>query len=448
MRKGKAMISKIIRFFEEDIWKIRLKDLPAVKAYPIRYLRVAALAFRRFVDDQCSQKASALTYYSLLSVVPVLAMGFGIAKGFGLETMIEKQVMEMAEKANWQPDFVDKILSFSHTLLENAKGGLIAGVGVILVFWTVISIMGHIENSFNDIWEVKKPRTLQRKFSDYLSVMILGPILLIISSSVAVLVATQIKVIVQKVSFLGVFAPVITFLLQLLPYVSIWTLLTVVYLLMPNTKVPLKSGILAGVATGTIYQIVQWIYIKFQIGVSGYGAIYGSFAALPLFLAWLQLSWMIVLFGAEIAVAHEHYETYGYHPDYSRVSLSSKKLFALRIFHLLVKKFSHGEKPLTVAQISHTLEIPVRLVRSLLHELMGAGLVTETVTEKGHEVAFQPARTIENITVKHALDAYEQHGTPSLPLTASEEEDRIQTHLRRISDLIEKAPDNVALKEI
>ena len=442
------MISKITHFFEEEMWRIRLKDLPSVKAYPIRYLRVTALAFRRFCDDQCSQKASALTYYSLLSVVPVLAMLFGIAKGFGLEKMIERQVMEMAQKANWQPDFVDKILGFSHSLLENAKGGLIAGVGVILVFWTVISIMGHIENSFNDIWEVKKPRTLQRKFSDYLSVMIIAPVLLVISSSVAVLVATQIKVIVQKVSILGVFAPVITFLLQLLPYVSIWTLLTVLYLLMPNTKVPLKSGILAGIATGTIYQIVQWIYIKFQVGVASYGAIYGSFAALPLFLAWLQLSWMIVLFGAEIAAAHEHYETYGLHPDYSRISLSSRKRLALRIFHLLVKKFSQGEQPLTVAQITHTLEIPVRLVRSLLHELTGAGLITETVIEKNNEVAFQPGRTIEGITVKYALDAYEQHGTEPISLSASGEEDRILTHLRRISDLIEKSPENVTLKEI
>jgi len=443
------MASRIMLFFEEDLWKIRLKDLSPLKAFPVRYLRVAVLALRRFVDDRCSQKASALTYYSLLSLVPVLAMVFGIAKGFGLQKLIERHLMEMAEKANWQPEFVDRLLGFSNALLENAKGGLIAGAGVVLVFWTVISIMGHIEDFFNEIWEVKKSRTLRRKFSDYLSVMILAPILIIISGSASVLVATQIKGIVQKVSLLGVFAPMITVLLQLLPYASIWILLTGLYLLMPNTKVPPKSAILAGVITGTIYQIVQWIYIKFQIGASSYGAIYGSFAALPLFLGWLQLNCMIVLLGAEIAVAHEHHETYGYHPDYSRISLSSKKLLALRICHLLVKKFSKGEKPFTGAQISHTLEIPLRLVRSLLHELIGAGLVTETVAEKGHEIAFQPARTVENITVKVAIDAYEQHGEGPAPLeTSSTEEEGILTHLRRLSELFEKSPDNVALKEI
>ena len=443
------MASRIMLFFEEDLWKIRLKDLSPLKAFPVRYLRVAVLALRRFVDDRCSQKASALTYYSLLSLVPVLAMVFGIAKGFGLQKLIERHLMEMAEKANWQPEFVDRLLGFSNALLDNAKGGLIAGAGVVLVFWTVISIMGHIEDFFNEIWEVKKSRTLRRKFSDYLSVMILAPILIIISGSASVLVATQIKGIVQKVLLLGVFAPMITVLLQLLPYASIWILLTGLYLLMPNTKVPPKSAILAGVITGTIYQIVQWIYIKFQIGASSYGAIYGSFAALPLFLGWLQLNCMIVLLGAEIAVAHEHHETYGYHPDYSRISLSSKKLLALRICHLLVKKFSKGEKPFTGAQISHTLEIPLRLVRSLLHELIGAGLVTETVAEKGHEIAFQPARTVENITVKVAIDAYEQHGEGPAPLeTSSTEEEGILTHLRRLSELFEKSPDNVALKEI
>lgn len=443
------MVSRIMLLFEEDLWKIRLKDLSPLKAFPVRYLRVGVLALRRFVDDRCSQKASALTYYSLLSLVPVLAMVFGIAKGFGLQKLIERHLMEMAEKANWQPEFVDRLLGFSNALLENAKGGLIAGAGVVLVFWTVISIMGHIEDFFNEIWEVKKSRTLRRKFSDYLSVMILAPILIIISGSASVLMATQIKGIVQKVSLLGVFAPMITVLLQLLPYASIWILLTGLYLLMPNTKVPPKSAILAGVITGTIYQIVQWIYIKFQIGASSYGAIYGSFAALPLFLGWLQLNCMIVLLGAEIAVAHEHQETYGYHPDYSRISLSSKKLLALRIFHLLVKRFSKGEKPFTGAQISHSLEIPVRLVRSLLHELIGAGLVTETVAEKGHEIAFQPARTVENITVKVAIDAYEQHGEGPAPLeTSFTEEEGILTHLRRLSELFEKSPDNVALKEI
>jgi membrane protein len=278
--------------------------------------------------------------------------------------------------------------------------------------------------------------------------MVLGPFLLIISSSATVLVASQVKVIVTKIAFLGAFGKAVLLLLNLLPYVSIWTLLTMLYLIMPNTRIPVRSAIVGGIFAGTIAQIVQWIYIKFQIGVASYGAIYGSFAALPLFLGMLQMSWMIVLFGAEIAYAHEHSETFGFHPDYSRISVSSKRLLMLRIFHLLTKKFSLGEEPLSAVQIAHALEIPVRLVRQLLNELTTVGLVVETVRGMKSEIAFQPGRTIENITVKVALDEYEKYGITKIPDYQSEEADKISKYLKQISETVAKSPSNVLLKEI
>ena len=442
------MISRIILFFNTGIWEIRLKDLSPLKTFFIKYLRIILLASRGFIRDDCQKTASVLTYYSLLNIVPVLAVAFAIAKGFGLEKLIEKQILQMADKANWQADVTNQIISFSHNLLEQAKGGLIAGIGVVLLFWTVISILGKIEESLNDIWEVGKSRTLIRKFSDYIAMMVFAPVLLIISSSATVLVASQLKVIVNKIALLGVFSSVIFFLLNLLPYVSIWVLLTMLYILMPNTRIPLRSAILGGITAGTITQIVQWLYIKFQIGAASYGAIYGSFAALPLFLAMLQMSWMIVLFGAEIAHANEHYETFGFHPDYTRMSVSSKKLLMLRVFHLLTKKFSLGEKPLSAHQIAHTLEIPVRLVRQLLHELSEVGLVVETSKGIKSEVAFQPGRTIENITVKFAMDEYEKYGMTNIPDNPSDEAEKISKYLKEISETAERSPANVRLKEI
>ena len=442
------MISRITNFFKTGIWEIRLKDLSPPKTFFIKYLRIILLASRGFIRDDCQKTASVLTYYSLLNIVPVVAVAFAVAKGFGLEKLIEKQILQMADKANWQADVTNQIISFSHKLLEQAKGGLIAGIGVVLLFWTVISILGKIEESLNDIWEVGKSRTLVRKFSDYIAMMVFAPVLLIISSSATVLVASQVKVIVNKIALLGVFSKVIFLLLNLLPYVSIWVLLTMLYLVMPNVRIPLRSAILGGITAGTITQIVQWIYIKFQIGAASYGAIYGSFAALPLFLAMLQMSWMIVLLGAEIAYANEHYETFGFHPDYSKMSVSSKKLLMLRIFHLLTKKFSLGEKPSSVSQIAHALEIPVRLVRQFLHELSDVGLVVETAKGIEGEVAFQPGRTIENITVKFALDEYEKYGITKIPDYQSDEAEKISKYLKDISETIEKSPANVRLKEI
>ena len=442
------MISRIARYLAAGIWEIRLKDLPLIKAFFVKALRILLLASRRFVTDNCQKTASVLTYYSLLNVVPVVAVAFAIAKGFGLEKLIEKQIVQIGENANWQPDITNQILTFSHNLLDQAKGGLIAGVGIILLFWTVISILGKIEESLNNVWEVKQSRTLIRKFGDYIAMMVFGPLLLVVSSSATVLVASQVTLILTKISFLGVFSKVILFLLNLLPYVSIWVLLTLLYLIMPNTVIPLRSAILGGIAAGTIVQIVQWAYIKFQIGVTSQGAIYGSFAALPLFLAWLQISWMIVLFGAEIAHANEHYETYGFYPDYSRISFSSKKLLMLRIFHLLIKRFALGEKPSSVQQIADALEIPVRLVKSLLQELSEVGLVVETAGGAKGEVAFQPGRTIENITLRLALDEYEKYGVTRIPDYRSDDAEKIAGHLKDISETIEKSTGNVRLKEI
>jgi len=442
------MVSRFLNFFKTGIWDIQLKNLPPLEAFLVRCLRVILLAFRGFMRDNCQKTASVLTYYSLLNLVPVVAVAFAMAKGFGLEKLIEKQILQMADQANWQADITNQIISFSHNLLDQAKGGLIAGVGVILLFWTIISILGKIEESLNEIWEVKKSRSLVRKFSDYITVMVLAPVLLVVSSSATVLVASQVKAIVNKIALLGVFSKVIFLLLNLLPYASIWVLLTMLYMIMPNTKIPIRSAVLGGVAAGTIAQIVQWIYIRFQIGVASYGAIYGSFAALPLFLAMLQTSWMIVLFGAEIAHANEHYETYGFHPDYSKLSVSSKRVLMLRIFHLLTKKFSAGEKPLGAHQIAQILGIPVRLVRQFLLELIEVGLVVETATGTKSGVAYQPGRTIENITVKIALDEYEKFGTTKIPDDPSDESTKILKYLRDISDTIEKSPPNVRVKEI
>ncbi len=442
------MFSQMVKFFNTGIWEIRLKDLPPIKALGIGYLRVFLLASKEFFKNRCQRTASVLTYYSLLNVVPVVAVAFAIAKGFGLEKLIEKQILQMAEKANWQSDITHQILMFSNRLLDQAKGGIIAGVGVVMLFWTVISILGKIEESLNNIWEVKKGRTLVRKFSDYIALMVFAPVLLVISTSATVLVAGQVKLIMGKIALLGMFSSIIIFLLNILPYVSIWFLLTLVYLVMPNTRIPIKSALIGGISAGTITQIVQWLYIKFQIGAAKYGAIYGSFAALPLFLVTLQISWMIVLFGAEISYANEHYETYGFHPDYSRLSFASKRKLALEIFHLLVKKFSQGEKALTARNISGLLEIPVRLVRQLLYELIEVGLVVETVTEKKSEPTFQPGRPIENLTLKEALDAYDHRGIITDAFRHSDEAEKITNYLKSISEVSERAPGNVVVKEI
>ncbi len=440
-----AKLAQLIHFLKVDIWRIQVHKLPKTQSFWIKQLRIMLLALRGFDEDKCQLRASALTFYSLLSIVPFVAMAFGIAKGFGIEKLLEKQLYE---KLTGQEEVVGRIISFSQSLLETTKGGLIAGVGVAVLFWTVIKVLGNIESSFNDIWGIQKARTWGRKFSDYLSIMLICPLLLIMSSSVTVLVTSQVTLVVEKIAFLGVFSPLIFSVLSLLPYCVIWVLFTYIYIFMPNTRVQFKSGLFGGIIGGTIYQLVQWLYIAFQVGVAKYGAIYGSFAALPLFLVWLQTSWIIVLFGAEISFAEQNVETYELEPDCLKASHSLKRTLALKIVQMCVKNFHLSLKPWTAAAIVKEIEIPIRLLRQILFDLTEAGVLTEVKLEEGRETGYQPAFDIDALTVMKVNEILDDKGINEMPVIHSHEIEKIQQCLQFFRTQAEKAPENLLLKNM
>lgn len=439
------MITRFIRFITHDIWRISLKKLPRRRSLLIRQLRVVILAMRGFDENKCLLRASALTFYSLLAIVPVVAMAFGITRGFGIEKILESQLIA---RFQGQEEIARRIIEFAYSLLERTKGGIVAGIGVVLIFWTVVGVLSNIENSFNDIWGIKKARSFVRRFSNYLAIMLVSPIFLIVSGSIMVAITNQLKLITEQIAILGVIGPFIFFVLKLVPYVVIWILFSFIYVFMPNTKVNLKSGILGGIIAGTIYQLMQWVYIKSQIIVVRYGAIYGSFAALPLFLIWLQLSWLIVLFGAEVSFAYQNVETYEFEPDCLRASHSFKKLVSLRITHLLVKNFSSGKKPMISTQISHELEAPIRLVNEILYELVESGIINEIRLDDEKTVVYQPAKDLDRLTVKYVIDALESRGSDNIPVVKTQELYKISECLKAFSREVEKSSANIPLKDI
>ena len=445
MQMIKETIIKFITFIRVDIWRIRLDDLPFGKSFLIKQLRIIILAFRGYDEDRCLLRASSLTFYTLLSVVPVVAMFFGVAKGFGFEKRLEKQLFE---RFPGQEEILGQVISFANSLLEQTKGGLIAGVGLLVLFWSVLKVLGHIEMALNDIWEIKQQRSWGRKFSDYLSIMLIAPILVLMSGSATVFITTQVTQIAQKVELLGVISPLISFLLKFAPYVLIWALFTILYIIMPNTKVNLRAGLLGGVVAGTLYQIAQGIYISFQIGAARYHAIHGSFAALPLFLMWVQISWWIVLFGAELSFANQNVDTYEYEPDSLKVSPGFKKLLTLQIAHLLIKKFANGDKPLTDIQISDQLAMPIRLVHSILFDLVASDLVSEIRTKADKEFAYQPARDINKMTIQYVLQALDHKGTEDIPVSKTDDYQALSEALQDFSESMQESTANKLLKDI
>lgn len=438
-------ISSFVRFLKSDIWRVRSRDLPLSESLLIMALRVLVLTYRGFTEGKAALRASALTFYSLLSIVPVAAMIFGIAKGFGFQKNLEEILLKQFQG---QEEVVTRVVSFAQALLENVKGGLIAGIGLLILFYAIVKILTHIENAFNDIWGIKKGRSLGAKITDYISLIMITPVLFILASAMTVTITSGARLIVERISLLGALSPLIFFVLKFLPYCVLWILFTFIYIFIPNTKVNFRSGLLAGILAGSLYEIFQWVYISFQIGVAKYNAIYGSFAALPLFFVWLQFSWLIVLLGAEISFAHQNVETYEFEQDCMMVSHAFKRLLSLRVVHLLIAHFAEGLKAWSAVELSHKLEIPMRLMQQILFELLSAGVISEVRTDDDKGLAYQPALDPDRITIKYVMDSLDRQGCDNIPVAQSDELKRLRENLKAFGDLIESSPANVRLKQI
>lgn len=437
------LVSRIRDFLEYDVWNIRSRKLAHSRARLLRMARILLLSFKKFRLDACELRCSALTFYTLLSIVPLAAMAFGVAKGFGLENVLEKQLLE---KFPLQQDVFLQIFAFANNLLDQTKGGLIAGVGLLVLFWAVVRMLGSIEEAFNKIWEVAAARNFVRKFTDYLSIMLICPVLFITSSSVNVFIQARFPLLLAKISFLGPAVFPLIILLKLLPFVVVWFLFTFIYAFMPNTRVRMASAFFAGIAAGTVYQVVQIVYIAFQIGVSQSNAIYGSFAALPLFLVWLQISWRIILFGAEISFASQNVENYERQDDYRRVSLSFRKTLWIVVLQTIVRRLKLGEQPLSREDLSCMLDMPLGLAGDILNDLTGAGLISETCRKD--RTYYLPGRDINGLTIQNVLDAMEQKGLDKIPMEENSSFRQISASLKQFNDLLQKSPANKLLKEI
>ena len=439
------MIQKVLDFLKKDIWRLSLKDRPKYETILIKLARILLLAFRGYDEDKVSLRSSALTFYSMLSVVPVAAMVFGISKVFNIEKNLTSYLNKQFEG---QKEVLEYIIEFANSMLNNTKGGLIAGIGGLVLIWSVLKVFSNIESSFNAIWQIRKGRNWFRKFSDYISMLLIAPILLVSSSGATAILTSSIGDLVKEVAFFSVIGPLILFFVKLIPYVLIWLLLTMVFMVMPNTKVKFKSAFIASVISGTIFVLVQWLYIHFQVGVSKYNTIYGSFAALPLFLIWLQMSWLIVLFGAEISFAVQNVEKYEFEPDTHNLSTYSWKVLILMVAHLLIKNFAKGEKAMTAAEISKKLEIPIRLVHDIVYKLVDSNVLSEISTQHEKENAYQPSQDINNLTVSYIINAIDHCGTDKILAVASTEKDHIIKILNDFDIATQNSKGTILLKDI
>jgi len=409
-----------------------------------KFKKVIVFAVKEFRADRCDLRASSLTLFTLLSIVPVMAMAFGIAKGFGFKEILEERVLELFAG---QEEVIQNVLTFSTNLLEKTKGGLMAVLGILLLFYSLIKLIGHIENAFNKIWWVRDDRPLVRKFTDYIAISITAGFLIIFSSSANIFIATYL---VKFLSFFNLpqnIENLISLGLNIFPFLTIWILFIFFYLFIPNKKVEIKAALAGGIIAGTIFQLAQMTYLKFQVGVSNYNAIYGSFAALPLFLIWLQASWAIVLFGAEIAFSWENTEALETQDiEYNKISIRVRKLIVLRIVHLCVKRFAKSQPPASDMDIASEIKIPLKIVKVLLSKLVECNILLQT---NGTETTgYVPARDIEGFTIVDVLTAFEKRGDDIIRIGDTKEFQILEQSVNAFTDACKKSSGERNFKEI
>ena len=434
-----------LKKLNDTIWNTPLSEISKGRTFVLKQLRIFILAVRGFSNDKAQLRASALTFYSLLSVIPVAAIAFAIAKGFGLDQKLQQLLID---KFQSEQEVLKWLLQNASNAIEKTKGGYIAGIGVIILFWSVMSLLNHIESSFNHIWQIRSARPWYRKFTDYLTIMLIAPVFIILSSSLTVFISNGLNDFMVKAPILDFFKPVISFLFQLAPYFLNWITLTILFIIMPNAKVKFLPALISGIISGTILQGIQWLYIDLQFGITKLSYIYGSFAAVPLFIVWLQTSWSVVLLGAEISFANQNISRYEMESEALNVSNYQKRALIVMIMHIIIRNFSLGEKPISAEYIGANLKIPVRLARDILQDLSSANLVSVIHENGAIERLYQPALDINRLTVSFVFSRLDKHGIEQIMVIRNKDYEKVISMLEKFDKLVAKSDANILIKDL
>ncbi|MDE5869641.1 MAG: YihY/virulence factor BrkB family protein [Muribaculaceae bacterium] len=336
--------------------------------WKVRFIKTMNLSVNSFLDRGLQIRSMALTYYTVLSLVPALALLVAIARGFGLNDTMQQELYTMFPS---QAKVISTCLKFVDSYLNEATSGVFVGVGIVMLLWTIISLLSYIEDAFNTIWDVKEGRSLYQKITDYIAICLIIPVLMLCSSGVSIFMSTTIQNVI-KLPFL---TQGMNIILEMVPLFLAWLAFTFSFYFIPTTKVNFKYAMISGAVSAIAFQILQMLFVNGQIYVSKYNAIYGSFSFLPLMLVWLQFSWMILLAGCVLTYSLQNVFTFNFLGDVGQVSNRSWHSMALITMCVVVQRFIKEEKPLSNQEIAARYNLPVRVVNRVAAKLLEANLI-------------------------------------------------------------------------
>ncbi len=405
-------------FFTETIFnrEDRSWENP-VKRTLVRIYKLIFYMVRGMLNHGTLIRSAAMTYYTITSLVPIVAVAFALVKGFGLADTLVGSLYGLFPQ---YPEVIDYVVSFAENALARTQGGLMASVALLMLFWSVIQLFSAIESAFNNIWEVKTTRSIARQWSDYLAVTLIVPILWI----VAYATGSHLEDVLRDTWYFNLLS-------RLLSMLFMWLMFTLLYLIIPNAKVKFTSALTAGIVAGTIFLLFQWGYVYLQKSMTSYNAIYGSFAALPLFLLWVQISWQILLIGGELSFAFQNITRFGEEHEWQRISYDQRRKVMLATMLIIVRHFQSRGGALSAAEIRRELNLPTRIINDVLFQLTKAGqLIDARKNEDEREASYAPAYDIAQMSIYGVLSAVENHGDNPLEFDA-------ESDLRRVEEILD-----------
>ena len=433
-------LSDIITFFTDTVFRKGAGEYRnpvarwAVRQYKLLFYTVQGLS-----SHGTMVRSAALTIYTLMSLVPVEALVFALLKGFGLADGLEQNLYEVLPQS---PEVIDYVVGIENKELARTQGGWVALVGVLTLFWAVIKVFGSIEDAFNNIWEVRSTRSAARKYGDYIAVVVVAPILWVISSSMGNYAA----------EILGVAgSPALEVLSRAGSLVVAWVMFTFIYVVLPSTKVRFTAALTAGVVAGTAFVLFQWGYVYLQRWMTSYNAIYGSFAALPLFLLWMQISWEILLLGGELSFAYQNVARFDEERESLLVSYDCRRKLMVGVMLLVSRAFRDGRGAVSFSEIRDRLDVPTRIMNNILYTLVQARMLNEIRTEgTDYDLEYAPARDISTLRVYDILSAVDSHGfgRDTIDMRSNRELRRCAEVVERLKDVTRASTENVLLTEL
>lgn len=443
-KEKKGLIERLVdwskikwAYCSEGVWK------DTRRKWSVNLIKTLNLSACSFMDRGLQSQAAAMTYKTVLAIVPALAMLFAIGRGFGIQDVLQSQLFSYFPA---QREALETAFTFVESYLKNSSEGLFVGIGIAFLLYTLISLLDSVEGSFNRIWGIKRGRTFFRKITDYTAILLILPVLLLCSSGITLLMSSTLESALPTT-----LAPAVAWLVEFSGLVMLWLFYTGVYLLVPNTQVKFKNALIAGILAGTAFAILQWLFVSGQLYVTKYNAIYGSVAFLPLLLIWLQFVWLITLAGGVLCYSSQSIFEFSFSSDIAHIALDYRRKIIIGVYTLIIKNFTEGKRPISELEITTGYGLPISLVTHAVNDLVETGLVNRVIvtSHEGRQVTgLAPALDPSEITLGLVLRHMRTTGSVNFIPDFNKRFEEVIAAVDTVENATYKTADTIYLKDL